>query len=95
MRIAGFPFKGCGTKKVAGATGLEPAISGLTGRRDNQLRYAPVTKGTINETFFYVNGVAHAFRPKNVSAVKAVRSELDAGSVSIDTHSGAWYPDEP
>ncbi len=27
---------------LAGATGLEPAIFGLTGRRDNQLRYAPV-----------------------------------------------------
>ncbi len=26
-----------------GATGLEPAISGLTGQRDNQLRYAPVS----------------------------------------------------
>jgi hypothetical protein len=25
----------------SGATGIEPAISGLTGRRDNQLRYAP------------------------------------------------------
>ena len=27
---------------VTGATGLEPAISGVTGQRDNQLRYAPV-----------------------------------------------------
>lgn len=24
-----------------GVTGIEPAISGLTGRRDNQLRYTP------------------------------------------------------
>ncbi len=29
--------------KRAGATGLEPAASGLTGQRDNQLRHAPVT----------------------------------------------------
>ncbi len=27
---------------VAGATGLEPAASGVTGRRSNQLSYAPV-----------------------------------------------------
>ena len=30
-------------RMVSGATGLEPAISGLTGQRDNQLRYAPVS----------------------------------------------------
>ncbi len=27
--------------EVAGATGLEPAASGVTGRRSNQLSYAP------------------------------------------------------
>jgi hypothetical protein len=29
------------TEMVAGATGLEPAASGVTGRRSNQLSYAP------------------------------------------------------
>jgi hypothetical protein len=29
--------------KKAGATGLEPAASGVTGRRSNQLSYAPST----------------------------------------------------
>ena len=28
---------------MAGATGLEPAASGVTGRRSNQLSYAPVS----------------------------------------------------
>ena len=28
-------------RKVAGATGLEPAASCVTGRRSNQLNYAP------------------------------------------------------
>ena len=27
---------------MAGATGLEPAASGVTGRRSNQLSYAPI-----------------------------------------------------
>ena len=30
----------------AEATGLEPAISGLTGRRDNHLRYASIVYGS-------------------------------------------------
>ena len=42
------------SEKRAGATGLEPAASGLTGQRDNQLRHAPVSVnvaagiGTVN-----------------------------------------------
>ncbi len=31
---------------MAGATGLEPATSGVTGRRSNQLSYAPESWAT-------------------------------------------------
>ncbi len=34
-------------RAFTGATGLEPAVSGVTGQRDNQLRYAPVSMRTI------------------------------------------------
>ncbi len=34
----------CADMKMAGATGLEPAASGVTGRRYNQLNYAPAWK---------------------------------------------------
>lgn len=32
-------------KRVAGATGLEPAASAVTGQRSNQLSYAPAGVG--------------------------------------------------
>ena len=35
------PVQWTGPFKLAGATGLEPATSGVTGRRSNQLNYAP------------------------------------------------------
>ncbi len=43
------------TKKVARVTGLEPAASGVTGRRSNQLSYTRILDAT-----FYRNQVAHA-----------------------------------
>jgi hypothetical protein len=32
---------------MTGATGLEPATSGVTGRRSNQLNYAPAREATV------------------------------------------------
>ena len=32
-------------RKMAGVTGLEPATSGVTGRRSNQLSYTPSADG--------------------------------------------------
>jgi Colicin V production protein len=34
-------------RDLAGATGLEPATSGVTGRRSNQLNYAPGAQGSV------------------------------------------------
>lgn len=35
-------------ERVAGVTGLEPATSGVTGRRSNQLSYTPLqSKGML------------------------------------------------
>ena len=34
---------------MAGVTGLEPAASGVTGRRSNQLSYTPIFKTVVTE----------------------------------------------
>ena len=39
----------------AGATGLEPAASGVTGRRSNQLNYAPARVGVYQNGLFFSN----------------------------------------
>ncbi len=39
-----------GLHKMAGVTGLEPAASGVTGRRSNQLSYTPLNLGDAEQT---------------------------------------------
>ena len=54
---------------MAGVTGLEPAASGVTGRRSNQLSYTP-KKGPTN---CVCNTVFPAYNPKN--AFEAIRDK--------------------
>ena len=46
---------------LARAAGLEPAISGVTGQRDNQLRYARVMFVILHESKIRVNNLNHKF----------------------------------
>ena len=45
QRLSGSDRSG---KELAGATGLEPATSGVTGRHSNQLSYAPAGDRALN-----------------------------------------------
>ena len=47
---------------MAGVTGLEPAASGVTGRRSNQLSYTPLETGTY--LFAVVPWFLHRTTPK-------------------------------
>ena len=62
---------------MAGATGLEPAASGVTGRRSNQLSYAPVigSDADLNLTRCQVkhNGPFFAAEPKKGSDRREIR----------------------
>jgi hypothetical protein len=55
---------------MAGATGLEPATSGVTGRRSNQLSYAPAVldlRGAVLP--FPPRGVKHTHSAARLSGV--------------------------
>ena len=60
-RKAGFLY-------LAGATGLEPATSGVTGRRSNQLNYAP--------NYFIQNLLQETLEPKTPNLPEASRDAL-------------------
>jgi hypothetical protein len=38
---------------MAGVTGLEPAASGVTGRRSNQLSYTPLKQGLDTDGLYH------------------------------------------
>ena len=38
------------SEMLAGSTGLEPAASGVTGRRSNQLNYDPIEDASLQRT---------------------------------------------
>ena len=70
-------------------TGLEPVISGVTGQRDNQLRYTRVMVCTIKERMIRVNMEKTVFiRAKGISAgaLKANIKEIGADCTPPNKH---------
>jgi hypothetical protein len=80
---------------VAGATGLEPATSGVTGRRSNQLSYAPawgqqeletppaIVKEAWRPTFAKIVRVRAATRPSHCVRTHTATSGLSAALGTI------------
>src|SRR5262245_38180858 len=81
MRLVPAPYvwrkrrrpNGCVRREMARATGLEPAASGVTGRRSNQLSYARAMGNTLTVAVRYrmplgVSTICREFRP-HVSAI--------------------------
>jgi hypothetical protein len=67
---------------VAGATGLEPATSGVTGRRSNQLSYAPATGDRGAPSYLGASGVS-SNSPVNAMARPAPRRPYRAAQKSV------------
>ena len=77
----GVPNHGCPgmnqrKEASAGATGLEPATSGVTGRRSNQLNYAPRTVGSVP------GGASSGASLAPATTMAAVSAGVEAGSRS-------------
>ncbi len=47
LSLIGLCISGSDFQKMAGPTGLEPATSGVTGQRSNQLNYGPALSATL------------------------------------------------
>ena len=58
---------------MAGATGLEPATSGVTGRRSNQLSYAPGTPAIVGAE--YEVGISPELHQNRAIELYAVASD--------------------
>ena len=62
---------------MAGATGLEPATSGVTGRRSNQLSYTPATADRGDTSYLGAPGVSS-------NSPRAVGNVFAANTGSVD-----------
>src|SRR6202040_3157938 len=70
---------------MAGATGLEPATSGVTGRRSNQLSYAPAASTRAGTPTPPVGGCqAHPGRGPTRFSVNACRVILLVGAQGLE-----------
>ena len=65
--------------EVAGAAGLEPVTSAVTGQRSNQLSYAPARTQTLGKPFFRVKP-----KLKNIRAADA--KEVGVGNPAEETY---------
>jgi hypothetical protein len=85
------------SQSMAGATGLEPATSGVTGRRSNQLSYAPVAStraGTPTPFGWRVSSRPRSIEPSNEARTPALPhlDELEPALNALETPVHAVEP---
>ena len=74
---------------MAGATGLEPATSGVTGRRSNQLSYTPATADRGDTSYLGAPGVSSnspGFGQRLPGQYRLPQHAANADSVSVRIH---------